>query len=80
MPKRNLPTYAIVELLIRLESHNQLIGGYKDHYINNEEVKIKTAGGVIIFSKALIMQQFENPDLISDETLLELSSSFKPSR
>ena len=74
----NLPTYAIVELLMRLAQHNEVIGDYKDHRINHTEVLVKTTGGAIRFPQTLIMQQFENPDLIHDHLLLETISSFKP--
>jgi hypothetical protein len=74
----NLPTYAIVELLMRLSSHNDGIGNYKDHHINNAEALVKTTGGVICFPQTLIMQQFEDPELINDHHLLQTISSFKP--
>lgn len=74
----NLPTYAIVELLMRLERHNKVIGDYKDHKINHAEVLVKTTGGAIRFPQTLIMQQFENPDLINDNLLLETIATFKP--
>ena len=74
----NLPTYAIVELLMRLEQFSKVIGGYKDHRINHTEVLVKTTGGAIRFPQTLIMQQFENPDLISDHLLLQTISSFEP--
>jgi len=73
-----LPTYAIVELLMRLEQYSKAIGDYKDHRINHTEVLVKTTGGAIRFPETLIMQQFENPDLINDNLLLETISSFKP--
>ena len=74
----NLPTYAIVELLMRLAHHNKVIGDYKDHKIKHTDVLVKTTGGVISFPETLIMQQFENPDLINDHVLLETIGSFKP--
>jgi hypothetical protein len=80
MPKHNLPTYAIVELLMRLAPHNNLIGDYKNHSIYNEGVVVKTSGGIIRFPEALIMQQFETPELVTDHALLQTASSFKPSR
>jgi len=74
----NLPTYAIVELLMRLARYNKVIGDYKDHKLKRAEVLVKTTGGVICFPETLIMQQFENPELISDNLLLETVGSFKP--
>ena len=76
----NLPTYAIVELLMRLASHNEVIGNYKDHKIDDAEVLVKTTGGAIRFPQDLIMQQFKDPELINDQHLLETISSFKPVR
>jgi hypothetical protein len=80
MFKHNLPTYAIVELLIRLAPHNNLIGDYKNHSIYDEGAMVKTTGGIIRFPEDLIMQQFHTPELITDKALLEISSSFNPSR
>jgi hypothetical protein len=80
MPKSNLPTYAIVELLMRLTPHNDLIGDYKNHSIYDDGVMVKTTGGTIRFSEALIMQQFQDPELVTDQVLTEIASSFKPLR
>jgi hypothetical protein len=80
MPKDNLPSYAIVELLMRLAPHNDSIGDYKDHRLDNGEVVVKTTGGAIRFPRTLIMQQFEDPAQINDHALLETTSSFKPVR
>lgn len=80
MPKSNLPTYAIVELLMRLEAHNNSIGHYKDHNISKSEVIVKTTGGAIRFPETLVMQQFQDPELVPDEMLLETVSSFRPIR
>ena len=76
----NLPTYAIVELLMRLASHNEVIGNYKDHKMDDAEVLVKTTGGAIRFPQDLVMQQFEDPELINDQHLLQTISSFKPVR
>ncbi len=81
MPRNsNLPTYAIVELLMRLAKYNNVIGDYKDHRVNDAEVLVKTTGGAICFPQSLIMQQFENPDLINDHLLCQTIASFKPAR
>ena len=77
MHKTNLPTYAIVELLMRLTPHNEFIGDYKDHSIFDEGVMVKTSGGIIRFPNTVIMQQFEDPGLVSDVALLEMALSFK---
>ena len=80
MPKHNLPTYAIVELLMRLAHHDQSIGDYKNHSINGEGVVVKTTYGTIRFPIGLIMQQFENPELVTDNALINTAASFKPLR
>jgi hypothetical protein len=80
MHKNNLPTYAIVELLMRLAQHNTSIGDYKNHSAFDEGVMVKTSGGTIRFPMALIMQQFEDPEMVSDTVLLNIASSFKPLR
>jgi len=79
MPKHNLPTYAIVELLMRLAEHNNSIGDYKNHSVYSEGVMVKTSGGTIRFPETLIMLQFEAPELVTAHALLETASSFKPS-
>jgi len=78
--RNNLPTYAIVELLMRLIPHNNAIGNYKDHSIYDDGVMVKTSGGFIHFPTVLIMQQFEDPDHVSDYALVQVASSFKPAR
>jgi hypothetical protein len=78
MPKRNLPVYAIVELLIRLEQHDKSIGGYKNHSIYDDGVIVKTTSGIIHFPEALILQQFAEPEMVTDHALLDIASSFKP--
>jgi hypothetical protein len=80
MQKSNLPTYAIVELLMRIAQHNNSIGDYKNHSAYDEGVMVKTSGGTIRFPMELVMQQFENPDLVTDTVLLNTVVSFKPVR
>jgi hypothetical protein len=41
---------------------------------------VKTTGGTIRFPLDLIVQQFENPELITDMALLNTAISFKPMR
>jgi len=77
MPKHNIPTYAIVELLMRLSPYNASIGDYKGHTVRLDNVLVKTSNGSIVFTKALIMQQFGNPEQISEEELVTISSLFK---
>ncbi len=77
MPRNDLPTYAIVELLIRLSDHNFTIGDYKDHTVSDDEVVVKTTAGIIRFPESLIMQQFEAPELITSHQLTSTVSSFR---
>ncbi|HEY4196100.1 MAG TPA: hypothetical protein VGM63_11225 [Mucilaginibacter sp.] len=77
MPKDNLPTYAIVELLIRLEKHDPAIGDYKNHAESANGVMVKTTRGSIRFPESLIIQQFETPELISDDELAVIASLFR---
>jgi len=79
MTKHNLPTYAIVELLIRLEKHNSSIGGYKNHSVYDNGVIVKTSGGSITFSQLLITQQFEAPELITEDELANTATLFRAS-
>jgi hypothetical protein len=77
MPKSNLPTYAIVELLIRLEKHNPAIGGYKNHTEFDMGVIVKTSGGSIEFPKELVEQQFHAPEKITEKELVQTALLFK---
>jgi len=77
MPKNSLPTYAIVELLIRLEKHDSSIGDYKNHSESGNGIIVKTTGGSILFPESLIMQQFESPELIGDNELAAIASLFR---
>jgi len=79
MQKSNLPTYAIVELLIRLAPYNPSIGDYKNHSNYDNGVMVKTTGGAICFPDSLIIQQFREPELVSEMILRETASSFNPS-
>ncbi|WP_448700903.1 hypothetical protein ACFGVR_02450 [Mucilaginibacter sp. AW1-3] len=78
MTKNTIPTYAIVELLIRLEQIDPHIGDYKDHAIYTDAVIVKTTLGHITFPKTLIAQQFNQPELISITELKDAALSFKP--
>ena len=77
MPQNNLPTYAIVELLIRLEKHNPAIGGYKNHTEFDEGVMVRTSGGSIKFPKDLVEQQFRDPERITDKELERTALLFR---
>ena len=77
MSKNALPTYAIVELLIRLEKYNDKIGNYKGHAGYDTEVIVKTSGGSIIFPESIIVRQFESPELITDSELASIARLFK---
>ena len=78
MTKDTLPTYAIVELLIRLAQINPHIGDYKDHAVYTDAVIVKTTLGHFTFSKALIRQQFNQPELITEADLIKAIETFKP--
>jgi hypothetical protein len=80
MAKHNIPAYAIVELLMRLTHYNKLIGDYKGHTVRTDDVLVKTSGGKIHFSKAIIMQQFANPELIAHDELVKTASLFNAGR
>ena len=77
MSKSNLPTYAIVKLLIRLEKHNPSIGGYKNHTEFDEGVIVRTSGGSIEFPKGLVEQQFHNPEQITERDLEKTALLFR---
>ena len=79
MTKENLPTYVIVELLIRLAPFNAAIGDYKNHSNYENGVMVKTTSGVIHFPESLIIDQFKEPELVTESTLFETALSFKPS-
>jgi hypothetical protein len=77
MGQNNLPTYAIVELLIRLELHDPAIGSYKNHSLSDNGVMVKTTSGSIRFPQSLVMQQFETPEAISDAELATVAALFR---
>lgn len=77
MTRNHLPTYVIVELLIRLSQHNYLIGDYKYHSVFDTGVMVKTSGGSISFPTQIALQQFENPTTISDEQLSQIALRFR---
>jgi len=74
--KNTLPTYAIVELLIRLSHINPLIGDYKGHLVYDDGVIVKTSSGTVVFPEALIRRQFHHPDLITEAELNKLAALF----
>jgi hypothetical protein len=78
--KDTLPTYAIVELLMRLAQFDPFIGDYKDHAAYTGGVIVKTTNGNITFSKMLISKQFEHPDRITEDELKQVAVLFKPAR
>ena len=80
MTKRNIPAYAIVELLMRLSHYNKRIGDYKGHAIRADDVLVKTSGGRINFSQTLIMRQFAHPELIGHDELIKAASQFNAVR
>ncbi|QJD95122.1 hypothetical protein HH214_04135 [Mucilaginibacter robiniae] len=77
MPKDDLPTYPIVEILIRLSDSDHHIGSYKDHTIHDQGVIVKTTQGIIDVPLSLILQQFHQPELITDSELAVIATSFR---
>jgi hypothetical protein len=77
MSKDDLPTYAIVEILIRLSEYNPQIGNYKDHLVHDNGVMVKTSNGHINFPHNLVIQQFNAPELITEDDLKSVTSQFK---
>ncbi|MGN8070823.1 hypothetical protein [Mucilaginibacter sp. SG564] len=77
MTRNHLPTYVIVELLIRLSQHNYLIGDYKYHSVFDTGVMVKTSGGSINFPTQIVLRQFEDPAKISDDELSQMALRFK---
>lgn len=78
MFKTNLPTYVLVELLIRVSSFEIKIGDYKNHTYFEDGVMVKTNRGTIHFPESLIMNQFQSPELITEQALIETAATFKP--
>ena len=78
MTKDTLPTYAIVELLIRLAQLNPHIGDYKGHSTSADNDIVKTTNGKIPLLITLIWQQFEQPDLITEADLKQVILAFQP--
>lgn len=80
MPKHNIPVYAIVELLILIAQHDNSIGDYRGHTVRDNHVLVKTTGGSLTFSHALIMKQFSDPEHVDRTDLLSALSTFRPLR
>jgi len=77
MSKDDLPTYAIVELLIRLSEEYPLIGNYKDHAFHEYGIIVKTTNGHINLPVSLVLQQFNKPGLITKAELNTVANYFK---
>lgn len=77
MPEHPLPTYVIIELLIRLVPHNFMIGDYKNHSVFDTGVMVRTSGGSISIPKGIVIQQFENPGSITDSELAKAALLFR---
>lgn len=77
MARNSLPTYAIVELLIRINAYNDSIGDYKDHAMYDDETIVKTSTGTIRLRQDIIKQQFESPETITENELARIASLFR---
>ncbi|WP_345951678.1 hypothetical protein ABDD95_09635 [Mucilaginibacter sp. PAMB04274] len=77
MSEDDLPTYAIVELLIRLGDLNPSIGNYKDHFYADGVVMVKTSTGFVRFPSQLVFQQFNAPELITADDLNKVAQAFQ---
>ena len=80
MPKQSLPTYAIVELLIRLTQYNGEIGDYKNHSMFDTGVIVRTSAGNITFPVGIINKQHQDPTSITDSELASAALLFRPTR
>lgn len=78
MEKLDLPIYAIVELLIRLSSHNIPVGDYKDHAIKGISVWVKTTTGTLLLSSDLVAKQFLKPEEVNTDELFSAGNTFQP--
>jgi hypothetical protein len=77
MANNDLPTYAIIELLIRLGEIEPLIGNYQEHIPHEYGIVVKTTSGHINFNRGLVMQQLADPTLIDQQELTVIASLFK---
>lgn len=80
MAKHSLPTYVIVELLIRLSQYNSAIGDYKNHSTFDTGVIIRTSAGSITFPFAIINKQRQDPASITDAELSDAALLFRVAR
>ncbi|WP_442591569.1 hypothetical protein ACSBL2_10110 [Pedobacter sp. AW31-3R] len=65
----------IYELLIRIEQFNPSIGTYVSHTYNSKGAIVFTSTRKLKIRNAILNRQFKDPDLISEEELLQLASS-----
>lgn len=76
MLQGELPTYAIVELLIRLAEINTSVGSYKGHSLHEHGVMVKTTNGYINFPYTLVKQQFQQPETIGKDELQAIAGFY----
>ncbi|TWR25159.1 hypothetical protein FPZ43_16945 [Mucilaginibacter pallidiroseus] len=78
MQNRDLPIYAIVELLLRIATERKDVGDYKNHHFDDNGVTVTTTFGRIIFSTELIARQFLVPEQVSYIEIKEAQATFEP--
>ncbi|PWS26306.1 hypothetical protein DHW03_16090 [Pedobacter yonginense] len=71
------PLYLYYEILIRLEEFVPNIGDYLSALEQENDCLIKTTTGQLRISKAVLMKQFNDPNLISKSELAELGQNFE---
>lgn len=80
MPKLEIPTYAIAELLIRMAAIQKGLGEYCDHQVWQNTVSVTTTNGKLDISKELIFKQVIAPDHILDFELAKSAFTFQARR
>ncbi|TCD12029.1 hypothetical protein EZ449_03105 [Pedobacter frigidisoli] len=73
----NFPLYIYYELLIRLSAIDSELGEYLSTSQNQNVCILRTTNGTILVPTAILIKQFESPDLITTNELVELASGFK---
>ncbi|TCD25594.1 hypothetical protein EZ456_15155 [Pedobacter psychrodurus] len=75
----NFPLYIYYELLIRLSEIEPEIGHCVSSTANEGVYILRTTNGTVKVPLNFLKRQFEDPNLINKDELVELNKGFKPS-
>jgi hypothetical protein len=65
MKNEEMPSYAIVEILIRISAFHPNLGRYKDHDLIGPMVVIKITSGRVMVKAELVSKHLQSPHTVS---------------